>query len=145
MGYALGAKVGLLAAAFDDRVKAVAAVAGFDPLRFKQPENATEGVRHYSHIHGLIPRFGFFDGEESRLPFDFDEALALVAPKPALIVAPALDRYAPVDGVRAEVEQSRKMYRMLGADDALVLDTPVDFNRFSRKTQERVFDWLAKR
>jgi dienelactone hydrolase len=144
MGYALGAKVGLLAAAFDDRVNAVAAVAGFDPLRFKRPENATEGIRHYSHIHGLIPRFGFFEGQESRLPFDFDEALALVAPKPALIVAPTLDRYAPVDGVRAEVEQSSRMYRMLGADTALVLDTPVDFNRFSRKSQERVFDWLAK-
>jgi dienelactone hydrolase len=144
MGYSLGAKVGLLAAAFDDRVKAVAAVCGFEALRLDRPEKGAEGLRHYSHLHGLIPRFGFFLGQESRLPFDYEEVLALVAPKPALIVAPTLDRYAPVDDVRRGVEASRGIYRLLGHDSALVLETPVDFNRFSRKTQERVFDWLAQ-
>ena len=33
LGYSLGAKVGLITGALDDRVKAVAAVAGIDPLR----------------------------------------------------------------------------------------------------------------
>ncbi|MNC98620.1 hypothetical protein D3C83_166440 [compost metagenome] len=60
-----------------------------------------------------------------------------------MIVAPTLDRYAPVEDVRREVEQSRKVYRVLGAETALTLDSPVDFNRFSTRTQERVFDWLA--
>jgi pimeloyl-ACP methyl ester carboxylesterase len=143
VGYSLGAKVGLLAAAFDDRIRSVAAVAGFDPLRSSRPEKRTEGIRHYSHIHGTIPRLGFFVGQETRLPFDFDEALALLAPKPAMIVAPTLDRYAPVADVRAGVEHSRKIYRLLGVESALTLDTPVDFNRFSRNTQQRVFDWIA--
>jgi dienelactone hydrolase len=144
MGYSLGAKVGLLTAAFDDRVKAVAAVCGFEALRLDRPEKGAEGLRHYSHLHGLIPRFGFFLGQESRLPFDYDEVLALVAPKPAMIVAPTLDRYVPVDDVRRGVEASWGIYRLLGQESALTLETPVDFNRFSRKTQEHVFDWLAQ-
>jgi pimeloyl-ACP methyl ester carboxylesterase len=143
LGYALGAKAGLLTAALDERVKATAAVCGLDPLRLATPDRGTEGIRHYSHLHGLMPRLGFFVGNEARVPFDYDEALALVAPRPVLIVAPTLDRYARVDDVRREVDESKRVYRLLGAENALELDTPVDFNRFPRTRQERVFDWLG--
>ena len=60
MGYSLGAKVGLLTAALDERVRGLAAVAGFDPLRLDTPDRGVEGIRHYSHLHGLMPRLGFF-------------------------------------------------------------------------------------
>jgi hypothetical protein len=43
------------------------------------------------------------------------------------------------------VPSTRGVYRQLGRGEALELETPVDINRFSRKTQERVFDWLAER
>ena len=144
LGYSLGAKVGLFAAAADERIRAVAAVCGVEALRLDRPEKGAEGLRHYSHLHGLIPRFGFFLGRESRLPVDYDEVLALAAPRPVLVVAPTRDRYAPVEDVRRVVEASRGVYRLLGREDALELETPVDINRFSRKTQERVFDWLAR-
>jgi dienelactone hydrolase len=134
MGYALGAKVALLTAALDDRVHAVAAVSGFDPLRLSTADRGVEGVRHYSHIHGLMPRLGFFAGEEARLPFDFDEALALVSPRPVLLVAPTLDRYARVADVRAAVP----------ALPGITLETPVDFNRFGVALQTRVFEWLSR-
>jgi pimeloyl-ACP methyl ester carboxylesterase len=145
VGYALGGKVGLLTAALDDRVKALAVVDGFDPLRLDTRDKGTEGISQYSHLHGLIPRFGFFVGHEDRLPLDFDEVLALVAPRPALVVAPTLDRYARVDDVRAEIGQARRVYERLGKADNLRLDTPLDFSRFPRAMQEQVFDWLAAR
>ena len=53
LGYGLGAKVGLLTAALDDRVKALAVANGFDPLRLDTADKGTEGIRHYSHLHGL--------------------------------------------------------------------------------------------
>jgi hypothetical protein len=80
-GYALAGKVGLVTAALDERVKAVAAVCGFDPLQHTAPGDGKD-VRHYSHLHGLLPRLGFFAGEEARLPLDYDRILALVAPAP---------------------------------------------------------------
>jgi dienelactone hydrolase len=134
MGYALGAKVGILVTALDDRVHALAAVAGFDPLRRASPDRGVEGIRHYSHLHGLMPRLGFFVGHEARLPFDFDEPLALAATRPVLVVAPTLDRYARIDDVRAAV----------AAVPGITLETPVDFNRFGATLQTRVFDWLAE-
>jgi pimeloyl-ACP methyl ester carboxylesterase len=142
VGYALGAKVGLVTAALDERVRGVAAVCGVDPLRLSMAEKGTEGVQHYSHLHGLLPRLGFFIGQESRLPFDFDEVLAAIAPRRALIVAPTLDRYAPVADVQFEVEQARKVYARLGNEDALQLQTPLAFNSFSPAMEEAVFDWL---
>jgi pimeloyl-ACP methyl ester carboxylesterase len=144
VGYSLGAKVGLLTAALDDRVKAVAAVCGFDALRLASPAKGTEGIWHYSHLHGLMPRLGFFRGHESRLPFDYDEVVALLAPRPVLIVAPSLDRYAPVEDVRSEVAASRRIYALLGHEGSLQLETPLDFNRFPRSRQEQVFDWIAQ-
>ena len=133
-----------MTAALDDRVKGLAAVAGFDPLRLDTKDKGTEGIRQYSHLHGLIPRFGFFVDHEDRLPLDFDEILAAVAPRSVLVVAPELDRYAHVDDVRTEVEQSRRVYESLGRAEALRLETPREFSRFPRSLQEQVFDWLDR-
>ncbi|HWB99826.1 MAG TPA: alpha/beta fold hydrolase, partial [Bryobacteraceae bacterium] len=144
MGYALGGKVGLLTAAFEDRVKGVVSVCGFDPLRLDTPDKGTEGIRHYSHLHGLAPRLGFFLGHEDRLPFDFDEVLALVAPKPVLLIAPTLDRYARVADVRTEVERSRRAYRLLDSEGALELETPLEINRFPQHLQRQAADWIAR-
>jgi hypothetical protein len=80
----------------DGRVKGIAAVRGVHRLRLNTAEDGTEGVRKYSHLHGLLPRPGFFVGQESHLPFDFVEVLAAVAPRRTLIIAPTLDRYAPL-------------------------------------------------
>ena len=144
VGHGLGAKVGLLAAALDKRVKALAAINGFDPLRLDTADKGTEGIRHYSHLHGLMPRLGFFVGREARLPFDNDEAPALIAPRPVLLIAPELDRYARVDDVRREVEGACAIYRLLGRESALQLETPLDFARFPRQRQDSVFDWLER-
>ena len=143
LGYSLGAKVGLLTAALDERVSGLAAVSGFDPLRLDTADRGVEGIRHYSHLHGLMPRLGFFVGHESRLPFDFDAVLALAAPRRVLLIAPSLDRYARVADVKAEVEEARKAWRIHGREAAFTFETPADLNRFHRGAQERVFDWLA--
>ncbi len=86
-GYSLGGTVALLAAALDNRVKGNAVVSAFSSLR---NDKSTEGVKHYSHLHGLIPRLGFFVGYEARIPIDFD-ILACIAPRHLLVMAPGKD------------------------------------------------------
>ena len=140
-GYALGGKVALWTAALDERVRAVASVCGFTPLR-TSADKGTEGIKHYSHLHGLAPRLGLFIGSEARLPVDYDEILAVIAPRPMYVLAPTLDRYATPADVRSVVERARKQYAVAGAAEALVFETPVDFNRFTAGMQARVFDWL---
>jgi dienelactone hydrolase len=144
LGYSLGAKVALLTAALDPAVCGVASVCGVDPLRLDTPDRGTEGLQLYSVLHGLMPRLGFFVGQESRLPFDYDEVLSLIAPRPALVVAPQYDRYARIGDVRQVLDPAAKVYRLLGNPNALEVWMPPDFNRFPRALQERTFDYLAK-
>jgi hypothetical protein len=82
--------------------------------------------------------------QEQRVPFDYDEVLALAAPKRVLIVAPELDRFAPVDDVRTHVAAAREVYQSHGQAGALQLWTPRDFNRFPRQLQEDVFTYLQQ-
>ena len=67
----------------------------------------------------------------------------LIAPRPALVMAPTFDRYARLADVEREVEASKRIYRLLGQPGALSLETSVDFNRFPRRMQERVREWLG--
>ena len=66
----------------------------------------------------------------------------MVAPKPALIVAPTKDRYARIADVQRELAPAAGDYGVLGHD--LEVWTPDDFNRFPVRLQQQVYDWLAK-
>ena len=133
-GYSLGGKVALFTAALDNRPAGVIAASAFAPLRDPSPD--TEGLAHYTDLHALLPRLAQFKGQESRIPVDYDELLAAIAPHPVYIRAPQQDRYNPVAQVRQAVERARK------PGDRLTLITPVDFNRFRIDAQREAFDWL---
>src|SRR5690606_6243015 len=99
------------------------------PLR--TASNNVEGVKAYSHLYGLIPRLGYFVGEEKRVPVDFEEILSSIAPKPTLVFAPKLDRHADHEQVKQSIEQAKLRYTQLGAQDQLQLREPHEFNGFS--------------
>jgi dienelactone hydrolase len=130
-GFTLGGKIALYTAALDNRVAGAAVVSAFSPLRDTRPEDGTEGLRQYAQLHGLIPRLGPYLGREKDLPVDDDELLKAIAPRPVLIIAPQLDRYIPVDRVRAKA---------VGPN--VQLETPLDFQRFPPATRKLVLDWL---
>ncbi|MEQ1824862.1 MAG: alpha/beta fold hydrolase [Pirellula sp.] len=144
VGYAMGGNVAILTAASSEKVKLCASVGGFPILRLQSTDKGTEGIRHYSHLHGLIPRLGFFVGHERRLPLDFDDVLGLVAPKPAMIVAPTLDRHMSVADVQQGIHAARTYYRAHGSEDKLKLESPTEIGRFTTPIQSLVFDWLEK-
>jgi pimeloyl-ACP methyl ester carboxylesterase len=68
MGYSLGGTVALLSAALDDRIAGAVSFSGFTPLRTETVDKGTGNLENLAFIHGLIPRLGFFKGNEKRLP-----------------------------------------------------------------------------
>jgi pimeloyl-ACP methyl ester carboxylesterase len=143
-GYSLGGTVGLYAAALDPRVKGVVSICGFTPMRTDTAGRGAGGVARYSHERGLIPRLGFFVGQEARIPYDFDELLGAIAPRPVLVMQPALDRDASVADVRAAVEQARKVYSLYGATEKLALHQPWDYNRLPNAQLDWILKWMAQ-
>ena len=141
VGYSLGATVGLYAAALDERIAGVASVSGFTPMRTATQDKGIEGLKAFSHLHGLIPRLGFFIGNEDRIPYDYQELLGLIAPRPVLLIAPALDQTANLNEIKTAVNEAEKVYQSLGLPDRLRLKSPDDFNRFSIEMQNIIYEW----
>jgi len=129
-GYALGATVALYSTAMDERIAGVVSVCGFTPLRTSGKNKDIEGVKAYSHLHGLIPRLGFFIGHETRLPVDYDEIIASIAPRPVVIISPEFDRDTNIADIKKCCENINKVYQLLGADGKFKCYYPYYYNRF---------------
>lgn len=131
LGYSLGGKVALWTAALDSRPAAAVSVAGVTPLRTSRN---TEGIRSYSHLHGLLPRLGFYADNPLALPFDYDEVFRRIGERRTLLVAPTHDRYADLRALR----------KLAQPFSNIEIQSPDDFNRFPQSTQKIAFDWLDK-
>ncbi|MCC5907316.1 MAG: acetylxylan esterase [Balneolaceae bacterium] len=139
-GFALGGTVSLFTSALDERIAATAVSGAFTPLR-----NATgdvEGIKAYSHLHGLLPRLGFFLDEPGRISVDFPEILSAIAPRPLMVIAPELDRHADFENVRKSMEQISTVFDLLNVSENLQFSAPFDFTRFTSTQQDEVVNWL---
>lgn len=143
-GYSLGATVGLYSAALDERIAGMISVCGFTPMRFNVPGKTAEGIYEYSHLHGLIPRLGFFIQNETRIPYDFHEILAAIAPRPLLVVAPTWDQYASFTDIKQCIDEVKKVYELCKEKDKLELFAPEDYNRFSNEMKDKVVSWMKE-
>ena len=141
-GYSIGAETALYAAATDARVKGVVSVAGFTPMRTDTAAKGTGGVARFSHQRDFTPRVGYFVGHESQIPYDYQDVLALVAPRPVLVVQPTIDREATPADVHAAVDAAKPVYALYHADDKLTLMEPDDINRLTNETMQKTIDWM---
>jgi pimeloyl-ACP methyl ester carboxylesterase len=141
-GYALGGTVSLFTAALDKRVAGTAVSCAFTPLRNASKD--VEGVKTYSHLYGLLPRLGFFVGNENKIPVDFPEIISVIAPRPLLVISPELDRHANADKISQSIEEIASIYSILDAPNNLEFKTPHEFNGFTSSQQKDFANWLYK-
>ncbi len=142
LGYSLGGMLGLYSAAADDRIKSVASFAGFTPMRSDTSDKPTGGVKRLWQWHALQPMLGLFDGRETEIPYDFEDVMALVAPRPCLIYNPRNDRHADYADVNACVKCVRPFWEQVGAGDRLQQISPDDVSRFQSAQQQTYMKWL---
>lgn len=142
-GYSLGGTVALYEAALDPRVKGVVSIAGFTPMRTDTANRGDGGVARYSYERGMIPALGFFVGHEAQIPYDYQDLLGMIAPRPVLVVQPALDRDATPADVETVVTQAKRVYSLYGAEGKLAISEPWDYNRLPNKTQDDIVKWMG--
>ena len=143
-GYSLGGTVGLYSAALDERIAGMISVCGFTPMRSNTPGKTAEGIYEYSHLHGLLPRLGFFVKNETHIPYDFHEILAAIAPRPLLIVAPTWDQYASFTDIRHCMNEVKDVYDLYKQKYKVEFFSPEDYNRFSDDIKERMISWMKQ-
>ena len=144
LGYSMGGMVGLYATAMDDRIGGVASFCGFTPMRTDTDAKPTGGIRRLWQWHSLQPKLGLFHGRENEIPYDFDDVLALVAPRPCLIYTPTRDRDVDYDDVVACVGRAGEAWKVGDKADGLTHLTPDDINRFQSAQHDLFLQWLRK-
>jgi dienelactone hydrolase len=114
MGHSHGGYGTLFAMLGDDRIKAGVISCGIDLLRHDpNPER-------WWRRTALIPRLGLYEGKMEQTPIDFQIWLAMLAPRPTLVLNATRDQIFPNTARLPEaMDLSRQVYRLHGAADKL--------------------------
>jgi dienelactone hydrolase len=140
IGHSLGGHNGLFTAVFDERIKAVVTCCGF--TRFHKYMGGDlrgwTGPRYMPRIasdYALSP---------DRMPFDFAEVIAALAPRSVFIVAPVGDDNFAVEGVRDVVASARPVYELFGRSDHLRVLYPDCGHDFPDAARQDAYAFLAE-
>jgi acetyl esterase/lipase len=142
IGHSLGGHNAMFTAVFDERLRAVVSNCGFTSF----PKYYRGNLRGWTSDR-YMPRIATVYGlKPERVPFDFPEVVAALAPRAFLAVAPLHDDNFEVSGVKDCLAAARPVYELLGAADhlsAYYADCGHDFPPDSRKVACAWLDrWL---
>jgi dienelactone hydrolase len=120
IGHSLGGHNAIFTAVFEPRLRAIVSSCGFSTLS-KDDVPSWTGPRY-------MPRIASdFGSDAQRVPFDFPELLAAIAPRPFLAVAATRDSDFDVSGVRDALELAKPIYTLFDSPlpvDAVAPTTP---------------------
>lgn len=142
IGHSLGGHNALFLAAFDERVKAIVSSCGFNVFA----KHAGGDISAWSSRY-YMPRIkSVYGNDPAKLPFDFTEVLASLAPRAVFVNAPLHDEpdFA-VSGVRDCVDAAMPVYRkVFRAEEKLVVEYPDAKHEFPKAQREGAYRVLAR-
>jgi dienelactone hydrolase len=138
IGHSLGGHNTLFLAVFDPRIKAMVSSCGFNAF----PKYMGGNLAGWSH-RGYMPRIASVYGNDpKKMPFDFTEVVAALAPRPVFVNAPLRDGNFEVSGVKDCVRAALPVYELLGARGSLVAVHPRAGHDFPPAVREAAYKFL---
>lgn len=120
IGHSLGGHNAIFAAVFDERLKAVVSSCGWCPFHDYKEGNIT-GWTSDRYMPRLKDEYGL---DPNRVPFDFYELVAALAPRPFFSNSPLKDSNFDYAGVKKAEPEARQVYELYGAKGELVIRYP---------------------
>ncbi len=140
IGHSLGGHNSMFVAVFDPRIKAVVSSCGFNSF-FKYYGGNLAGWSH----KGYMPRIAEVYGKDpKRMPFDFTELVAALAPRPFFTNSPLGDANFEYSGVQDCLRAARPVYELLGAKENLVEVHPDCEHRFPPEARKAAYEFLER-
>ncbi len=140
IGHSLGGHNSIFVALFDPRIKAVVTSCGFNSFAKYKGGDLTG----WSH-KGYMPRIAaVYEKDPAKIPFDFTELLAALAPRPIFINAPLGDSNFEVSGVVDCVEAARPVYALLGEEEGIVVEHPDTGHNFPSEIRLKAYEFLER-
>ncbi len=119
------------AAALDERIKVAVPVAGITTLKNHVIDGAVEG-----HCDCMF--------QVNTYRWDYPMLAALVAPRPLLITNTDNDRIFPLDGVVDVYNKTRRIYKLLGAEDQIGLAIYQGGHLDTQPLRVNAFQWFER-
>lgn len=144
IGHSLGGESVLVLAAMDDRVAAAVASCCCPLLRTLKKA----GEIYAGKGHVILPPSlrGLLDApvNDRKLPFDFDDCMALWAPRPVFYheVTDELPHWTNAAQTAQALKAAGRVYEFLGAKDRLHVHYSRQAHCFPQWVQDDAFDWL---
>jgi len=140
IGHSLGGHNTLFTAALDQRIRAVVTSCGFTgfadyyggKLKGWTSDRYMPRIRE---IYACDPR---------RVPFDFHEVLAAIAPRGVFVNAPVRDSNFDVSGVKKVMAAAGEVYQLLGAAGRLRAEYPECGHDFPEPVRHEAYQWLRQ-
>jgi pimeloyl-ACP methyl ester carboxylesterase len=140
IGHSLGGHNALYTAVFEPRLKCVVTSCGFTAFHdyYKGDLKGWTSDRYMPRIRDV------YENNPDKMPFDFPEVLAAIAPRGIYVAAPEMDHNFDVGGVRKCIAAAQPVFELLGGKDQLVVAYPNCGHDFPDDVRERVYQWLEK-
>lgn len=141
IGHSLGGHNSLFVAAFDQRIKCVVTSCGFNSFQDYYQGNLAgwSSSRYMPRIQQL------YQNSPDKMPFDFTQVLAAIAPRALFVSAPKRDSNFEVDGVKKCEQAVRPLYQLLGADQNLTFIYPEAEHDFPSQQREQAYQWIESK
>jgi len=140
MGHSLGGHNAIFTAAFEPRIKAIVSSCGFTQFpKYYGGDLAGWASPRY------MPRIAKeYANDPHRVPFDFSELIAALAPRPFLAVAPLKDDNFDNEGVRIVMAAAEPVYRLYDRLEHLAADYPDVGHDFPRNSRRRAYEFFDR-
>ncbi len=140
IGHSLGGHNAIFTACFDSRIKAVVSSCGFNAF----PSYYQGNIAGWSH-KGYMPRLRDHYGLDlKKVPFDFSELIAALAPRAFFTSSPLHDANFAVDGVRVCISAAKPVYGLHHAADHLVALFPDSEHSFPKPARLEAYRFLDR-
>ncbi len=140
IGHSLGGHNAIFTAVFDQRIGAVVSSCGFTAFH-----DYYEGKLAGWTSDRYMPRIReVYGNDPDRVPFDFHELVAALAPRPFFANAPLGDGNFEVSGVKKVMAAAAKVYKLRGAEEKLKPVYPDAAHDFPDAVRQEAYAWLDR-
>jgi dienelactone hydrolase len=140
IGHSLGGHNAVFTAVFDDRIQVVVTSCGF--TRFHKYYDGNLKGWTSDRYMPLIAQV--YNNDPDKVPFDFPELLAAIAPRSIFVSAPVRDDNFEVSGVKESVAAAEPIYRLYNASERLTAIYPDAAHDFPRDAREQAYRFLDR-
>ena len=149
IGHSLGGHTAIFTGAFDNRLKVIVSSCGWTLMDYYNA--GEEATKKYGGALGPWAQERYmpllrdkYDLDIKKIPFDFDEVIAALAPRAFFSNSPVNDSNFNIKGVRKGIAEVSEVYDFLGAKDKLEVRYPNSEHDFPPEVRLEVYRFIDK-